>query len=117
MGTREEIRGGNERRTGILCRTNEATKKRNERRTGKPGEETERYPCAVYGTDAKRPLRSCSERKTKYDTLLKDCEMKHAKEIKELQKCYEDRAKVREEDCKKKMTEHPTTQENQPEEQ
>ena len=55
--------------------------------------------------------------KTMYETLLNKCETKHAKEIEELWKYYENQAKVREDDCKKKMTENLTMQENQIEEQ
>ena len=46
-------------------------------------------------------------KKTKYKTILKECETKHTKEKEELRTFYEDQAKVREEDCKKKMTENP----------
>lgn len=49
-------------------------------------------------------------KKTAYKTKLQDCETKHAKEIEELRKFYEDQAKVCAEDYKKKA-ENPTTQE------
>jgi len=55
--------------------------------------------------------------KTAYKTKLQECETKHTKEIEELWKFYEDQAKVRVEDYKKKKAENPTTQEKKPEKQ
>ena len=54
-------------------------------------------------------------KKTKYENSMNKQESQHAKEIEQIWKVYADRAKVHEEDCKKKTTKIPTSQEKQQE--